>query len=263
MEEAIAAFVQLVGPVDAEPPLDEAAMLIAAVGTGADVEAGLIRLDELAADARPVVADGSTLAHHLFVTRGFAGNTLDYGDPRNSFLPDVVDRRLGIPITLSVLMIEVGRRLGIGLHGVGMPGHFLVGSDADVDAYFDPFHAGQSLDRDGAAELFHRLHGAESRFEDEFLAPTRPRAILLRMLANLRQSYVARRSAAARWVVQLQLAFGELPMGERSRAADVLASVGAFTVAAPVLDELVEHAAEADTRDALIRRAVAYRARAN
>src|SRR4029079_15079067 len=131
-------------------PLDEGALLIAAVGTGADVDAGLARLDELAADARVAPPSGVGLAQHLFVDRGFAGNTLDYADPRNSFLPDVIDRRLGIPISLSVLMIEVGRRIGVALHGVGMPGHFLVGVDAPAGGFVDPFHAGATLNADGA-----------------------------------------------------------------------------------------------------------------
>ena len=116
-----------------QPPLDEAALLIAAIGTGADVEAGLARLDELAgaALAFPDAQTPGGLARVLFVDWAFAGNVDDYGDPRNSFLPDVIDRRLGLPITLSVLMIEVGRRIGVHLHGVGMPGHFLVGVDGE------------------------------------------------------------------------------------------------------------------------------------
>lgn len=263
MHEAEAAFRQLVADPTADPPLDEGALLIAAVATGSDVDAGLARLDELAADARSALHDGAGLAQHLFVDRGFAGNTRDYGDPRNSFLPDVIDRRLGIPISLSVLMIEVARRIGIALHGVGMPGHFLVGVDAAPDVFFDPFHAGSALDVDGARALFARLQGSAAGFRAEFLAPTPTRQILLRMLANLQQTYVTRRAADARWVAQLRLAFPELSGAERSQAADVLASVGAFDEAAAVLDELLPGAADADARDAIGRRALAFRSRSN
>ena len=84
----------------------------------------------------------------MFVTEGFNGNTTDYGDPRNSYLDDVLDRRLGIPITLSVVMIETARRCGLPAHGVGMPGHFLVGGGAGE--WFDPFHQGARLDLAGA-----------------------------------------------------------------------------------------------------------------
>jgi regulator of sirC expression with transglutaminase-like and TPR domain len=263
MHEAEAAFRQLVADVAADPPLDEGALLIAALGTGADVDAGLLRLDELAADARPAVASGTGLHEHLFVDRGFAGNTLDYGDPRNSFLPTVIERRLGIPISLSVLMIEVGRRLGIGLHGVGMPGHFLVGVDASPGRYFDPFHGGVPLDAAGARMLFARLQGPGVPWRDEFLAPTPTRQILLRMLANLQQTYVARRAPDARWVAHLRLAFPELPDAARSEAAEVLASVGAFDEAAAVLDALAAGTDDAAARTEVGRRAVAYKSRSN
>jgi regulator of sirC expression with transglutaminase-like and TPR domain len=263
VDEAEAAFRQLVADPSAEPPLDEGALLIAAVGTGTDVEAGLARLDELAADARLALHGGEGLNEYLFVDRGLAGNTLDYSDPRNSFLPDVIERKLGIPISLSVLMIEVARRIGIGLHGVGMPGHFLVGVDAVPDRFFDPFHAGASLDAAGARALFARVQGPHVPWRDEFLAPTPTRQVLLRMLANLQQTYAARRTADARWVANLRLAFPELPAAERRQAAEVLASVGAFDEAAAVLDALSAGADDGSKRDAFGRRAVAYRSRSN
>jgi regulator of sirC expression with transglutaminase-like and TPR domain len=263
VHEAEAAFRQLVADPTADPPLDEGALLIAAVATGHDLDAGLARLDELASDASTAPQDAAGLARYLFVERGFAGNTLDYGDPRNSFLPDVIDRRLGIPISLSILMIEVGRRIGVGLHGVGMPGHFLVGVDATADGFVDPFQAGAALDAEGARAVFARLQGPGAPFHDRFLAPTPARQILLRMLANLQQTYLDRRAADARWVAQLRLSFPELPVVERGLAADVLASVGAFDEAAAVLDGLLADAVDTGTRDSLGRRALDYRSRSN
>ena len=108
----------------------------------------------------------------VLVTRGFAGNTVDYGDPRNSYLDVVLDRRLGLPITLSVLMIEVGRRVGLELFGVGMPGHFLVGAPG---SYFDPFHHGAFLTADDARELYERTQPG-APFTDAYLDPVGPRA---------------------------------------------------------------------------------------
>jgi regulator of sirC expression with transglutaminase-like and TPR domain len=103
-----------------EIPLDQAALLIAAhAHPELDVDARLAQLDTLAAGS--VGLSSTELATRLFVTEGFAGNESDYGDPRNSYLDDVLDRHLGIPITLSVVMLEVGRRCGLRLHGVGMP----------------------------------------------------------------------------------------------------------------------------------------------
>ena len=105
-------------------PLDEVALLIAAHDHPVDLDAELGALDDLAASvASP---DPAMVAERLFVDLGYAGNSADYGDPRNSYLDEVRARRLGIPITLSVLMLEVARRRGVELAGVGMPGHFLV-----------------------------------------------------------------------------------------------------------------------------------------
>jgi regulator of sirC expression with transglutaminase-like and TPR domain len=265
VHESEAVFAQLVADPASDPPLDEGAALIAAVGTGADVGATLARLDDLAAGALafPDARTAGGLAHVLFVDWAFAGNTADYGDPRNSFLPDVIDRRLGLPITLAVLMIEVGRRIGVGLTGVGMPGHFLVGVADDSESWVDPFHAGALLDRASCRARFVAVHGPGATFRDEFLAPTSSRLILLRMLANLQQTYAARRSADARWVARLRLAFPELPTAERRQSADVLASVGAFDEAAAVIDDLLADAPDDAARDALGRQALGYRARSN
>src|SRR5690606_13265031 len=117
----------------------------------------------------------------LFRSLGFAGDVEDYGNPRNSLLDSVLDRRRGIPITLAVVLIEVARRAGVALEGVGMPGHFLVRAAGDGELFADPFH-GVVLDRAGCEKLFAALHGPRARFRDRFLDPVGPRAILARML---------------------------------------------------------------------------------
>jgi Uncharacterized conserved protein len=261
-------FRVLVAAIESEPPLDEGALLIAATANGSDVDAGLARLDDFAgaALAFPEARTAGGLARVLFVEWGFAGNINDYGDPRNSFLPEVMDRRLGLPITLSVFMIEVGRRIGVGLHGVGMPGHFLVGvgegAGQTAEEFVDPFNSGAVVDRERCRMRFVAQFGPQAQFDAAMLRPTPSRLILLRMLTNLQQTCAARRSPDARWAANLRLAFPELPAEERQRTAEVLASVGAFDDAAIVLDGLAA-AAPAETSDGLARQAVAYRARSN
>ena len=257
-------FRSLVATEEDDPPLDEGALLIAATATGADVESGLARLDDLAAGALAFEYSRTPagLARVLFVDWAFAGNTADYDDPRNSLLPDVIDRRLGLPITLSVLMIEVGRRIGVELHGVGMPGHFLVGVDDDPDRFIDPFHAGAMLDRTGCRARFMAMYGPQARFAAQYLEPTSSRLILLRMVTNLQHAYARRRSPNARWAAGLRLAFPEIPPEERERTAEVLALVGATTDAAAVLDRLAAEADGAD-RERWTRQATAYRSQSN
>lgn len=247
-----------------DPPLDEGAWLIASVAGYSDVDEGLARLDEMAgaALAFPEARSPAGLAKVLFVDWAYRGNAADYGDPRNSFLPEVIDRRLGLPITLSVLMMEVGRRIGVAVHGVGMPGHFVVGVEGEPDQFIDPFHAGVVLDREGCRQRLTDQYGPQMQFDDRFLAPTPARSILLRMLTNLAHTYAQRRSPDARWVTQLRLAFPELSSDERRAGADVLASVGAFSDAAAVLTRLAEEAS-ADAAEVLVRQATAFRARSN
>ena len=97
------------------------------------------------------------LRQHLFGDLGFTGDRDTYHDPRNSLLPDVLDRRLGIPITLAVLAIEVGRRCGVALVGVGMPGHFVARSAAEPHRYLDAFDGGRELDREGCRAVLQEL----------------------------------------------------------------------------------------------------------
>jgi len=216
-------FASVVVQPDDEIALDEAAFLIAAHDHALDIDAGMRALDALATEIGP--ADAATLAHELFVTRGFAGNTVDYGDPRNSYLDVVLERRLGLPITLSVLMIEVGRRLGLELRGVGMPGHFLVGSNG---TYIDPFHRGAQLTADGARELYERTHPG-SPFTDAYLEPVGPRAVLARMLANLVHSFGTRTPLAAIWALKLRLSIPDLPDHERDDGEQLLTRLKAYS----------------------------------
>jgi regulator of sirC expression with transglutaminase-like and TPR domain len=170
-----------------------------------DVDALVARLDELAAPLRDrslamlsLEEQAAALAKHLYEGAGFRGNEADYYDPRNSLLADVLDRKLGIPITLALVYVEVARRAGVNAHGVGFPGHFLVRLDVPTGAaprdpiFVDPFFGGRVLDRSALERLLHRAAGASQSLNDEHLAPASPRAILVRMLVNLKWIYTTR-----------------------------------------------------------------------
>ena len=166
---------------------------------GLDVSGYLARIDTIAertsaqlpldAAERPLKAI-ECINYQLFEIEGFRGNQEDYYDPRNSFLNDVIDRKTGIPITLSVLYMEVGRRIGLGVEGVGMPGHFIVKcKQHDVEIFVDPFERGEILLEEGCQRKLTRLHGKSFQFDRSFLDSVNPGQILTRMLNNLKGIY--------------------------------------------------------------------------
>lgn len=205
---------------DDEIDLAEAALAIAAGEyRDLDIDAYLKRLDEIAATLkrrlRPDISTTESiiaLNHYLFGELGFAGNADEYYDPRNSFLNDVLDRKLGIPITLSVVYIEVGRRIGLPLHGVSFPAHFLVKCVLhDGAILLDPYAKGASL---GLDDLRRRLETLRNGIEldpamvKSMLAAASKREILERMLRNLkgiylRQGGLAKALAAADRIIAL------------------------------------------------------------
>jgi len=167
--------------------LDEAAIVLAAVADeSVDVDRELARLDEVAARCGESTLDG--VARLLFGELGLRGNTGDYYAPENSFVPRVLDTGEGLPITLAVIMIEVGRRVGVPLVGVGMPGHFLVRDGSDPELFVDVFDGGRRLGREDCRRIFGTLFG-EAPFPDEALDPTGPIDIVRRMLANLDNAF--------------------------------------------------------------------------
>lgn len=252
------------GP-EADLALDAAALLIAAHARPAlDVEAERQRLDELAAACPDATFEA--WHRHLFVDLGFTGNAADYHDPDNSFLDQVLRRHVGIPISLSVLGLEVGRRLGLTLAGVGLPGHFLLRRlDSDGPGLFvDAFDDGRVLDEEACIRRFHALHGDRTPFRPDYLAPVGPRAILARMLANLKRVYEARDDLESlRWVLELRLAIPGVPESERADLAEALVRRGGFVDAARELEALADVAADGEDRDDLLARAQGLRARLN
>jgi regulator of sirC expression with transglutaminase-like and TPR domain len=127
----------------------------------------------------------------LFESFGFRGNEENYYDPRNSFFNDVLDRRVGIPITLSTLYIEVARRLKFPIAGVGMPGHFIVKYFTPREEFFiDPYHGGEILTRDNCRDLLQQRYGDSLEFSDQLLGRATNHQILWRMLNNLKDIYL-------------------------------------------------------------------------
>jgi regulator of sirC expression with transglutaminase-like and TPR domain len=182
---------------DEEIDLAAAALLIAeAEYANLDVGHYLGMLDGMAEAVRKRVGPPGpgallgALTHYLFEELGFRGNDEDYYDPKNSFLNEVLDRRVGIPITLSIVFLEVGWRLGLGLQGVSFPGHFLVRLEVDgQEQMLDPYHAGVAL---GPAELEERLRqamGQSAELASEHMQGASKRQVLTRMLNNLRGIY--------------------------------------------------------------------------
>jgi regulator of sirC expression with transglutaminase-like and TPR domain len=129
--------------------------------------------------------------NYLFVEQGFQGNDYDYYDPRNSFLNDVIDRKTGIPITLSTLYLELAGRAGLALEGVGFPGHFIIKySGPGDDILIDPFNKGKILSEKNCQDILNRMYGGSVRFRREMLATSTKKQILNRMLNNLKGIYV-------------------------------------------------------------------------
>jgi regulator of sirC expression with transglutaminase-like and TPR domain len=195
-------FAELTGRPDGRVDLARAALAIARWEyPGLDVDAYLERLDALARGvdgarrSTDPVGRLHRLREYLFVEQGFAGNREDYYDPRNSFLNDVLDRRQGIPITLSLVLMEVGKRLGLAVEGIGLPGHFIAGARlGDSQILLDPFNAGALLTPEACEELVGRALGRKVALKPENFAGVTRRQFLARMLANLKRIYWHRES---------------------------------------------------------------------
>jgi regulator of sirC expression with transglutaminase-like and TPR domain len=198
--ERFAAFVR----ADEFDRLDLPVALIGATfDRRADIDAVLGELDQLGQRFEPsfeAIMDG------LFGSGLLRGNADDYADPRNSYLHEVLGRRLGLPITLSIVAVEVGRRCGVRIDGIGLPGHFVVG-DGSGERFADPFHGGRVYDRDGMNAAWRRITRAPTALAPAMLLPTPPRAIVVRVLNNLVATFEQRQDEA------------HLPIVARLRAA--------------------------------------------
>ena len=249
---AVERFTALLAGRGPGPELDVGALAIAA-GADPELDAGptLRELDRLARRVDSL----ETLIHRLFVEEGFAGDISNYNDPRNSLLDQVLDRRLGIPITLSVVCLEVGRRAGVSLEGISMPGHFLVRPMA-TDHYLDAFNGGALLDLAGCEALFRTSNqaGPDVPFGRHLLTAAPRRAIFARILQNLRTVYRSvGRLADLEWVLRMRLALPGVGAQELLELGHTLGRQGRFLDGARFLEsqiaqwpqhaELLEYAA--------------------
>ena len=234
-----------------------------------DIESYVARVDELAhqvearitevGDAAETIA---ALNHVLFQEASLRGNREDYYDPRNSFLNDVLDRGLGIPITLALIYMEVGRRLGFPLFGVGMPGHFLL-KHYDMDGretLIDCFNGGDILTVQDCQRRLDEIYSGQMRLRPEFLFSVSRRQILTRILNNLKAGYLSNRNfRKALPIVDLVLViYPRSPEDVRQRAL-LRYSLGQNKGAAEDLEEYLKMLPDASDADEIRQTALSIR----
>ena len=202
LQRALRRFADAVAPERAKIDLAEAALLCAQdTYPDLDIRSQLDALEALAATLRHRLPADFSVTHrlvalnnYLFSELGFSGNADSYYDPRNSFLNDVIERKTGIPITLSILYLEIGQRLGLKLKGVSFPGHFLVKVRVSGgELVLDPFAGGRSLSEEDLRERLAQFTGPGSAKDlplEDFLEAASPRQILARLLRNLKGIYL-------------------------------------------------------------------------
>ena len=193
-----------------------------------EVDVYLNALDVMAEEARDLLPKEPyplkilrALNHYFFEDLGFRGNTRDYYDLRNSYLNDVLERRIGIPITLALIYLEVANRIDFPMVGVGMPGHFLIRPTIeDMDIYIDPFHRGEIMFEQDCQDRLQQIYGnmAQLRPHDHLKAVS-PKAALARMLGNLKLIHLHYRDVpkALAAIDRILLMFPKAPSELRDR----------------------------------------------
>lgn len=235
-----------------------AAVLAESVYPGLDFAPYARRLDDYAEHARRLAAGAdepeariSAINRLLFEQLGFSGNAVDYYDPRNSYLNDVLERRTGIPISLSVVYMEIARRLELPIYGVGLPGHFVVKYEQGRRRFFiDPFHDGRMLNRQGCRRLVQQIHGHPVDLNDLHFAAVDKRHIILRMAANLRDVYLSTRQYRTGIVFQeILMALGEHDPEDIRVRAWILSELGHRAEAIHDLEKYLELRPQSDEAD--------------
>jgi regulator of sirC expression with transglutaminase-like and TPR domain len=182
-------FAEIIKGSSADRHLDLLCALIAtAVDHSADVASIILGLDRVA-ELCPPTFDG--IVETLFASGLFAGDGDDYHDPRNSLLHEVLTRRVGMPITLSVVAMEVGKRLDVPIRGIGLPGHFVI-RDNESGTFADPYGGGLRYDEPRMIASWKQRMGQDATFRSAMLSPTSAHEIVMRILNNLKHSLVAR-----------------------------------------------------------------------
>ena len=197
----------------------------------------------------------------LFDEQGFRGNRRDYYDTRNSFLNEVLDRKVGIPITLSIIYLDIGRRVGLPINGVGMPGHFIVQYSARPEPFqIDPFHDGKILSEQDCADRVSQIYGRDLPWRESYLHPVSDLHILARMLNNLKAIYVRKgaHELALGAVERLILLQPGVPSEVRDRGL-LRAQLGQLRAALEDLNTYLEASPEAPDAPAMRRHVAALR----
>ena len=229
---------------DDEIDLATAALLIAAVEyPDLDIDQQLSILDSLAEGAAYRIGRDrdpfhcvNNLSEYLFDEVGFQGNQGDYYDPRNSYLNEVLQRRTGLPITLCLVCLEVGKRLDIPLVGVGLPGHFVLSHRSQTDLIIDPFRRGILLSEEECAQILKNVLGANVDWDSRYLTPASNREFIARILRNLKGIYLNRRDhEEALDVVDITLALRPDDLNERRDRGLIYYRLGHYQMA---LDDL-------------------------
>ncbi len=241
-------FLRIAHLPDERIDLAEAALWIAAEQyEGLDVPSYLARLAEFAEHARPSVCSAATpeqriaaLNRFLYDEQSFRGNRSDYYDARNSFLNEVIDRRTGIPITLAVVYLSIGARLGLPVHGVGFPGHFLVKCDAPDAILIDPFE-GKLVTRAECEARWRATLGEDTPFDARSLEAAPARQTLARLIGNLKQIFLAQQDwpQALGCVERILVLAPDAPLELRDRGL-LYARLECFSAAAADLQRFLE-----------------------
>jgi regulator of sirC expression with transglutaminase-like and TPR domain len=262
----------ILGRPDRQLDLAEAALLVAAEEyPELDVRSYLVRLDEMGCALRQRLDEEPrperavmALNHYLFQEQGFRGNVEHYYDPRNSYLNEVLDRRIGIPITLSTVYMEVARRAGLEVEGVGLPGHFVVRIRTPLRPLLvDPFHGGTLLTEKDCQERLDRIFSGKVKLEPKMLDACRTKEMLERLLRNLKAIYLRdqdkdRALRVVDLIVRIQPGSAE---DLRDRGI-LYAALDCYGLAARDLESYVALAPRANDAEELAARAVVLRHRA-
>lgn len=221
---------------------------------GLDVDAYLALLDELARRCRSHLRPSAgpyhiigAINHVLFQREGFRGNRRDYYDPQNSYLNRVLERRLGIPLTLSLVYMEVAARLGFPVVGVSLPGHFIVKHvGLEEEIYIDPFDDGAILSVEECEERVREATGRTDLFSPHQLAATTKRQMLIRMLQNLKAIYVGREDyPRALGIIELALTIAPWDLDQVRDRGLVFYHLGRYAAAMADLETYLRYCGDA------------------
>jgi regulator of sirC expression with transglutaminase-like and TPR domain len=261
-DTALEAFAQEVDRPDPQINLSRAVLLMGLFAyPDIDVSAYEAKVDVLADSAKHALPNttAQALAQYLFVQLGFQGNEANYLDPRNSYLNEVLERRLGIPISLSVLYVEVARRMGLDAYGVGLPGHFIVcvtetHHDKPETVFLDPFHGGEPMTPEDCRVRVASLTNGSLPFDPAFLNPVGARYILTRMLNNLKNIYAGRKDfKQARHIVERLLTLNPDNLEEVRNLGIIYSALGQSRKAIQLLERYLAERPDSTDADTLKR----------